>query len=62
MQRGKYLNNICFKGDGEVFCRVAIYYPVWKKYEDKMEEIKREFPGIDIIVSKPEGRQAGKDN
>ena len=60
MQREKYLNNIFFKGDGEVFCNVWIYYPVWKKYEDKMGEIKKQFPGINIILNKQEDWKAGK--
>lgn len=59
MQKEKYLNNIFFRGDGEVFCNVWIYYPVWKKYEDKMEEIKKQFPGINIVLHKQEEWKAG---
>lgn len=59
MERTKYLKSLEFKGDGEVFCSVLIYYPVWEKYSERLQKIKGKHPEVEISVAKDETRRAG---
>ncbi|MCD6407516.1 hypothetical protein J7L87_00495 [bacterium] len=59
MDKEKYLKSMKFEGNGEVFCRVSIVYPVWEKYEKQLKEVKRKYPEIKINVAKNEERRKG---
>ena len=59
MNREEYLKSIEFEGSGEVYCRVVIYYPVWEKFEENLENLKEKYSEIEINVAKDEMRRKG---
>jgi len=50
MDREQYLDNISFRGDGEVDCNISIVYSAWKQFEAQIRKFKEQFPGLSISL------------